>query len=127
MKLLLMVLPSKEAFSVERVVKKPKVRQLISDSAVLRMGIAETFFHVPQTASLIKCSRFFTEILLLDVAPLTLGIETVGGVMTKLIPRNTVIPTKKSQIFTTYQDQQTTVTIQVQFLPLLMKWVSNGN
>jgi len=53
------------------------------------------------------------ELLLIDRTPLTLGIETVGGVMTKIIPRGTVIPTKKSQVFTTYQDQQTTVTIQI--------------
>ncbi|KAJ3768639.1 heat shock protein 70 family [Lentinula raphanica] len=53
------------------------------------------------------------DVVLVDVCPLTLGIETTGGVMTKLIPRNTVIPTKKSQIFSTAADNQPTVLIQV--------------
>ncbi|XP_031434094.1 endoplasmic reticulum chaperone BiP-like [Clupea harengus] len=53
------------------------------------------------------------DVLLLDVCPLTLGIETMGGVMTKLIPRNSVVPTKKSQIFSTASDNQQTVTINV--------------
>ncbi len=53
------------------------------------------------------------DILLLDVTPLTLSIETLGGVATPLIPRNTTIPTKKSEVFSTAADGQTSVEVHV--------------
>jgi heat shock protein 5 len=97
----------------------PKVQQLVKgffDNKEPSRGInpdEAVAYGAAVQAGVLSGEEDTGDIVLLDVNPLTLGIETVGGVMTKLIARNTVVPTKKSQVFSTAADQQQTVTIQV--------------
>jgi len=97
----------------------PKVQQLVKEffngkepSRGINPDEAVAYGAAVQ-GGVLSGEKDLSDVVLLDVCPLSLGIETVGGVMTKIITRNTVVPTKKQQIFSTASDNQQTVTIQV--------------
>lgn len=94
----------------------PKVQQIVKDLFGKEPNKSVNPDEVVAIGAAIQggvLSGSVTDVLLLDVTPLSLGIETLGGIFTKLIDRNTTIPTKKSQVFSTAEDNQTSVDIRV--------------
>merc|ERR1711887_357188 len=98
----------------------PKVQQLVKEyfggkepSRGINPDEAVAYGAAVQGGILSGDNADLNEVVLLDVCPLSMGIETVGGVMTEIFTRNTIVPTKKQQIFSTASDNQQTVTIQV--------------
>lgn len=96
--------------------RMPKVQQVVQDFFKKEPNKTVNPDEVVAVGAAIQAAVLkgeVKEVLLLDVTPLSLGIETLGGIFTKIIERNTTIPTKKSQIFSTAADNQTAVTIKV--------------